>query len=131
MAITPKKYARALCELAEKPDTDLQELASSFVVLLRKHHALNLLPGILMEVEEFYKKDKTLSMTAKIEYANYRNPSKELETELHKLYPGKSIRIEARKNPALIGGTKMIVDGQLIDATILGQLERASRKITR
>jgi len=131
MTITPKKYARALCELAQQPGTDIGELVGSFIALLGKHHTLNFVPSIIKEIDQFYTANTSLSLTARVEYTNYRNPAKELEEELKRLYPGRTIKVEARKNPALIGGSKMIIEGQLIDATILGQLQRAEKKLSR
>lgn len=129
MAIPIEKYARALAEMAEKPESDLSSLAANFVGLLKRHHRINDLPMIIREIERFYANNARLTERVVLEYAGDYNPEEQLRELITALFPKKQISMIAKKNPALVGGMRVIVRGHLFDGSVAEVLTKFKKRL--
>lgn len=94
-----------------------------FLAALIENNRLTLLPQIAEQFEVFKAQAEGV-VDAVVETAFAMNDAQqaELTDTLSKKY-GKSVRIDVRDNPDLIGGVRVLVGDDVIDASVRGKLQ--------
>jgi F-type H+-transporting ATPase subunit delta len=124
-AITSPKHtaeeieALLLSVVGEQPDEDIK----NFVKLLIANHRTLLLPEIERQFELLSAQAANI-LDASVESAFGLNAEQkaELTATLSKIY-GKSVRLDVLENPELIGGVRVLVGDDVIDASVRGKLQ--------
>jgi len=122
--VTNPKYtaqeveALLLNVLGERAD----ETVKRFVAALNENHRLMLLPEIASQYEAL-KAESEGMLEAVVQSAFALDPAQvaELADTLSKRY-GKSVRLDVRVDQELIGGVRVLVGDDVIDASVRGKL---------
>ena len=105
--------------VGEQVDEDLK----NFIALLIANHRLTLLPEIASQFEQL-KAQAAHILDIKVEsaFALTDGQHAELTATLSRKY-GQTVRLEASENPDLIGGVRVLVGDEVIDASVRGKLQ--------
>lgn len=128
---TPKIYARALFSLYKEKKLNSETL-KNFLKLLFKNNQLKILPRILENFGKLYKDD------LKILEANIYTPQKLNEKELNLLkkeierrYQSPKIILNEIIDKNLIGGLKLQIEDEIIDASLKNLLFKLEKLLIR
>lgn len=117
-----KQYAQALFLALRESGKDRRgEIIIKFLSILREHHATGRLDFILREAERRFLEEEKLRKV-ELEFADDApaHIKKVLEEKI-----GGRIALSEKKTPALIGGVKIFIDGEImIDASFKRQLDK-------
>jgi F-type H+-transporting ATPase subunit delta len=124
-AITSPKHtaqeieALMLSVVGSQPDEDVK----NFVSLLIANHRTVLLPEIERQFELLTAQAADiLDATVESAFELSAEQQAELTATLSKVY-GKSVRLDVLDNPGLIGGVRVLVGDDVIDASVRGKLQ--------
>lgn len=129
MKITPKKYGQLLASMLETAD-DVKKVAPKFLAMLRRRKQYKLLPKILKAFEREWLKLRGMA-EVKITYPKkFESSLDELKKRLQEKLGGK---LSFKSYPAdeLIGGVKIMMDDNLIDASVSGRLRALQNKLSQ
>lgn len=95
----------------------------SFVSTLLENNRLTLLPYIAEQFELLKAKaEGVIDAVAETAFALTEQQKEELTSLLSKKY-GKAVRLDVRENAELIGGVRLVVGDDVIDASVRGKLQ--------
>ncbi|OHX12541.1 F0F1 ATP synthase subunit delta [Chromobacterium sphagni] len=99
------------------------EEVKRFLAALIENARLTLLPEIAAQFELLKAQSEDI-VDAQVESAFAMSDAQqaELTTTLSRKY-GKTVRLDVRENPALIGGVRVLVGDDVIDASVRGKLQ--------
>lgn len=131
MKITPKQYAQSLLELVKgKPDSEVKNILSRFVILLNRNQDLNRVEMIIKNFELLYDDDNGI---VKVELLSARPLSKEIVFKI-KSYIEKRLNIDKVElseviNQDLIGGFILRYNGLVIDGSLKNNLLKFKKQL--
>ena len=104
--------------------TQVPEITSRFVVLLIKRNLFRYSDRIIAEIQKILdRKNRIVPVVLESAFAP-DNLESELIAALKKRTGAEEIRLEKRTVPGLIGGYRLKIGDEVIDASILGQLRK-------
>tara|TARA_A100001015_G_C14877015_1_gene666782 strand:- start:531 stop:1100 length:570 start_codon:yes stop_codon:yes gene_type:complete len=106
----------------------VQKTTSSFIELLAENRRLALIPYI---AEEFYKQLAEARGEVKAYVTSAVALNATHKTNIQKALSqaaGKSVQLEVKVNKAILGGLKIQLGSELLDASVQGKLERLTRQ---
>ncbi len=109
------------------PQKDLPERLGRFVSFLEKTRTVSLLPRIL---KEFDKAWDSAHGILKTEIVSARPMAKSQIEEIKKNM-GENVELDARTDPALLGGAKIRIGDLLVDATLKKRVDNLKKEIIR
>lgn len=126
MKYRPQQYAQALLAACEqKSDVEQKKIVKRFAELLVRHQATGKTHAICVAYEKLNLQKEGMR-SVRVETVD--GVSEKLKNEIHAIL-GKHIYIEEVANPDLLGGVKILIDGEiLIDASARRQMEGLFRK---
>ncbi|WP_028534616.1 F0F1 ATP synthase subunit delta [Paludibacterium yongneupense] len=123
--ITSPKHTAEEVEslLLDMVGSQVDDDVKNFIVLLVENHRLLLLPEIASQFEQLVAQAANI-LDAKVETAFGLSDEQkaELTATLSRKY-GKTVRLDVRENPDLIGGVRVLVGDDVIDASVRGKLQ--------
>jgi F-type H+-transporting ATPase subunit delta len=111
------------------PDNAVGDLARNLLLLLVKRKRLALLPRILEAYQELYNKEKGIviaQVTSAIPLDEAHR--KRVAEELSKV-TGKSVQLDLRQDPSILGGLVARIGDELIDASVATRLADLSERL--
>jgi len=102
----------------------------NFISILIANHRTTLLPEIARQFEQF-KAQAANVLDATVESAFGLNDAQkaDLTATLSRTY-GKTVRLSVQENPDLIGGVRVLVGDDVIDASVRGKLQAMAASLT-
>lgn len=131
ISYSPKIYAKVLFSLFQEGKLDLRVL-KNFLKILLKNNALRFLPKIFSEFERYYKEN--LQITEVTIFTPQKLDPESigfLKEGIEKKYKNKKVFFKEVIDENLIGGFKIQIDDEFLDATFrrfISQLERSLLK---
>lgn len=103
----------------------------NFLTLLYSNGRLNILQEIFLLFEKMYDDDNKIGKSIIESAFSMSDEDKEqIEKLLSKKF-GRNISAKVKVNPSLIGGIKIIIDDIVIDASIMGGLNKMATQLMR
>ncbi|MBI4224710.1 MAG: F0F1 ATP synthase subunit delta [Candidatus Sungbacteria bacterium] len=126
MKYRPAQYAQALhSALKDAPISKQKEIIRRFAALLGRHRMSGKSDLVIAAYEKIVLRETGMR---KVRIESAAPASEQLKKEIQAVL-GKKIFIEAKTNPELLAGIKILVDDELlIDASAKRQLERIFQK---
>ena len=128
MAITADNYAKALFEEAEANEEKTDEVLENFLNMLKRHDRLADLPKIVSYLEKYYNESSKYNAFIDLKYAK-KNPSKSIIDKFKSKFKDKEISINAEQNESLIGGSRIVYKGLLIDSSVKRNLSKLKKNL--
>ena len=126
MKITPRKYARALAMMLDSVETTI---IKNFLEVLQSRNQMKLLPKILPAFDEEWRKIRGI-VKVEVQYPEkFEESLHELEKAIKERF-GDKVIMTAKPSSELIGGFRMKLDDNVIDASVQGMLAALEHKLT-
>ena len=121
MKYRPQQYAQALFAACEqKSDAEQKKIVKRFAELLVRHQAIGKTSAICAAYEKLELRSKGMR---NVRLETVDGSTEKLKMEIHAIL-GKHIHIEETTNSNLLGGLKILIDGEiLIDASAQRQMK--------
>ena len=130
MKISPKKYAIALADVANKAGKgEHARIAENFFKLLLKKNALSLMPLIIEELEKYLDQQ---SGQLRAELFTSHKPDQAIINELCQFLADKSkekVILREHLNKDLLGGFVLKWQDFLLDVSVKAELSRLNRQL--
>lgn len=133
-------YLKLLCEPSIKKEerlkmiedafgTQAERYLVSFLKMLCERNLLREYEGTVEEFTQRYNSDHNIAEATVISaVALSDSQTQALKAKLEKM-SGKTISLSSKLDPSVIGGIKVMVEGKELDGTVMGRLDRISRKL--
>ncbi|MDR1863376.1 MAG: ATP synthase F1 subunit delta [Treponema sp.] len=120
-----ERLERLIAEGAEKAGAGIPEKCSRFVCLLVRKDLFKHIDPVLGEIEKILNEQKNiLPVIAESALPLEGELEAFITGELKKQKKAAEVKLENRINPALIGGLRLRIGDEVIDASLRGQLQR-------
>lgn len=136
MAYTVKQYASAFCEaIQNKTKTEAEKAAENLIVILKKNHQIALAKKIAKEFEIMALQKRGVVIgkfwsAHKIDESIIKSIATKISDKL-KTENIKQLHFEERLDKDMIGGFKIKISDILIDATVLGALQKIKKELNK
>ncbi len=124
MKITAKQYAQCLYELTStQSEAMVKDILSKFVVLLDKHHALNLAPAISTAFTELWNREHGEVVAELTSARELKSEAKEMIISYLKEKSGaKEIILDENVDKNILGGFVLKYNNKIVDASLRSSL---------
>ena len=109
--------------------SSMQKYLLNFLKLLCEKGLLGEFGGCCEEMERRYMADHNISKAVVYAAVSLSEAQKQALTSKLEKMSGKSIRMEVKQDPSVIGGLRVELDGQLLDGTLQGRLQGLNRTL--
>ncbi len=123
----PKKERLKL--LDEAFGTEINVYLLNFLKLLTEKGFLREFGVSLKTFRNIYNRDKGIAEAVVISPTGLKDEDRERLKEKLRSITGKSIILTEKKDPQVLGGIKVLVDGKLFDGTVQGRLNELKRRV--
>lgn len=108
----------------------LDDTIVNFLKLLVNNHRFTLIESINEEFLKLYEENKRI-VNLEVISSELLNKSqlKLITKRLEGRYPGKELKIENSVNPKILGGLQIICNGESLDLSLKGQLDRLKESL--
>ncbi len=121
MSILPKMYATAFLDAVAESPKELEAISRRFIHLIHRHGVLGNAERIFRAIEMELTR-RAGGKWVEVEYA--REVGAQLRRSIHGAFSNVD-HIEERMTPALVGGTRITIDGaREIDQSLTGRLQQ-------
>ncbi len=123
----PKKERLGL--LDEAFGTDINIYLLNYLKLLTEKGFLREFGSSLKTFRSIYNKDNGIAEAVVVSPGGLKEEEKAKLKERLEAITGKSIVLSEKKDPEVLGGVKVLVDGKLFDGTVRGRLDEIKRRV--
>ena len=124
--ISIKNIASAIYQSSKgKGDSDLNILMKNAVNLINKKRMLYKSDKILSALEKIIDDDEGITRAKITSHSKINNKmTDEIEEFIRKKYKAKEVKLEIKENPKLLGGMKIEIKDEILDATLSNKVHK-------
>jgi len=121
---------RVLDDVLQRENASVNPLATNLVYMLVDRQRLGLLPRILEEFQEMYNRSKGIivaevTSAVPLDEAHQREVAAKLQQ-----ITGKTVQLQVRQDPRILGGLITRIGDQLIDASVATRLAELGERLS-
>lgn len=133
MKIKAKKYAEALYQsLANKKESEINEILDNFVNLLSEHNQLSLIRKIIFHLENIYQKESVVCpVSIETRYKLSKQNKADIMDFLKNKTKGAQIEWQEKINKELLGGFVLRYNDKIYDASLKNHLNQFNKEINK
>lgn len=133
MKIKAKKYAKALYQsLANKKESEINEILDNFVNLLSEHNQLSLIHKIIFHLENIYQKESVVCpVSIETRYKLSKQNKADIMDFLKNKTKGAQIEWQEKINKELLGGFVLRYNDKIYDASLKNHLNQFNKEINK
>lgn len=133
MKIKAKKYAKALYQsLANKKESEINEILDNFVNLLSEHNQLSLIRKIIFHLENIYQKESVVCpVSIETRYKLSKQNKADIMDFLKNKTKGAQIEWQEKINKELLGGFVLRYNDKIYDASLKNHLNQFNKEINK
>lgn len=113
-----------------KQGKDLQMVIDNFSKYLSQHHLVNMIPKVLLELENFYFTDNNIIATKISSRSELEKQEIDKIAELVQQKTNKKVDVRQDQEEKLLGGAVIKYDDKIIDMSLRHQLSNLAKQLS-